>query len=86
MAYTSWKVMGVDSTTVFFNIVGRISDIQRIASGKSIRERRRLLKLYGGRRWRKLKGIATVEFADGRWVVLKCTGTKLTASAPKSSR
>jgi|HubBroStandDraft_6_1064221.scaffolds.fasta_scaffold37979_2 hypothetical protein len=65
MAYANRKVMGVDSTTVFFKIVGRISDIQRIASGRSIRERRRLLKLYGGSRWRKLKGIASVEFADG---------------------
>ena len=35
-----------------------------VASGKGIRERCRLRKLYGGRRWRKLKGTA-VELADG---------------------
>jgi hypothetical protein len=48
-----------------FQIVGRISDIQTIASGNGIRERRRLRKLYGSGRWRKLKGIATIRFADG---------------------
>jgi len=50
---------------VFFKIIGRISDVQTIASGKSIRERRRLRKLYGGHRWRKLKGTAAVELANG---------------------
>jgi hypothetical protein len=50
---------------VFFKIIGPILDIETIASGKGIRERRRLQKLYGGRRWRKLKGTATVKLADG---------------------
>jgi len=50
---------------VFFKIVGQILDIETIASGKTIRERRRLRKLYGGRRWRKLKGTATIKLADG---------------------
>jgi len=50
---------------VFFKIVGQILDIETIASGKAIRERRRLRKVYGGRRWRKLKGTATVKLADG---------------------
>jgi len=50
---------------MFFTIVGTISDIETIATGKSIRERRRLRKLYGGRRWRKLKGTATIELTDG---------------------
>jgi hypothetical protein len=50
---------------VFFKIIGRISDVETIASGKVIRERRRLRKLYGGSRWRKLKGTAVVELADG---------------------
>jgi hypothetical protein len=35
---------------VFFKIVGQILDIEKIASGKSVREGRRLRKLYGGRR------------------------------------
>ena len=50
---------------MFFKILGRILDVETIASGKGIRERRRLRKLYGGRRWRKLKGTATVKLADG---------------------
>ena len=50
---------------MFFKIVGQILDIETIASGKTIRERRRLRKLYGGRRWRKLKGTAAIKLADG---------------------
>ena len=50
---------------MFFKIIGRVSDIETIASGKGIRERRRLSKVYGGRRWKKLKGTAIVELADG---------------------
>jgi hypothetical protein len=50
---------------VFFKIVGRILDVETVTSGKDIRERRRLRKLYGGHRWRKLKGTATVKLADG---------------------
>ncbi len=59
------KAKGVHSAIVFFKIIGGIADIQKIASGKGIRERRRLLKLYGGRQWRKLKGTATVQFPNG---------------------
>jgi hypothetical protein len=50
---------------VFFTILGRISDIETIATGKGTRERRRLRKLYGGSRWKKLKGTAMIELADG---------------------
>ena len=50
---------------MFFKILGHVLDVKTIASGKAIRERRRLTKLYGGRRWRKLKGTAMVELADG---------------------
>ena len=50
---------------MFFKVIGRILDVETISSGKGIRERRRLRKLYGGRRWRKLKGTATVKLADG---------------------
>jgi hypothetical protein len=58
---------------MFFKIVGRISAIETIASGKGIRENRRLRKLYGGRKWKKLKGNAMVQPADGiRCVMLSC--------------
>jgi hypothetical protein len=49
-----------------FKIVGRISDIETIASGTAIRERKRLWKNYGKGRWRKLKGVAKIEFSDGK--------------------
>ena len=68
---------------MFFKIIGRISDVEMIASGKGIRERRRLRKLYGGQRWRKLKGTAAVELADGtmcyaevHWYEAHGTGAK----------
>ena len=48
-----------------FRIVGRIVDVEVIAAGTTIRKRKRLWRLYGKGRWRKLKGIATVEFPDG---------------------
>jgi hypothetical protein len=48
-----------------FKIVGRIEDVEVIASGTAIRERKRLWKNYGRGRWRKLKGIADIQFADG---------------------
>jgi hypothetical protein len=48
-----------------FRIVGRIVDVEVIAAGTDIRKRKRLWRLYGKGRWRKLKGIATVEFPDG---------------------
>jgi hypothetical protein len=50
---------------VFFKILSDIVDIEVIASGDGIRERRRLRKVYGGKRWRKLKGTAMVELANG---------------------
>jgi hypothetical protein len=50
---------------MFFKIVGDISDVETIATGKGLRDRRRLRKFYGGSRWRKRKGIATIELADG---------------------
>jgi hypothetical protein len=48
-----------------FKIIGRISHVETIASGREIRERKRLRKLYGRGRWRKLKGTAAIKLADG---------------------
>ena len=47
-------------------IVGAIYEIETIASGREIRELRRLRKAYGGKRWRKLKGLARVRLPNGR--------------------
>ncbi len=49
-----------------FIIVSKITDIETIASGKGVRDRARLRKLYGRGRWRKLKGVASVRLPDGR--------------------
>ena len=48
-----------------FEIVGRIEDVETIASGSGIREAARLRKFYGKGRWRKRKGIAEIRLADG---------------------
>jgi len=50
---------------VFFKIIGSIADVETIASGTGVRERRRLRKIYGGRSWKKLKGTAVIKLADG---------------------
>lgn len=51
---------------MYFEIIGAIGDIERIAVGPSIRDVARLRKQYGAGRWRKLKGVATVRLANGR--------------------
>ena len=48
-----------------FKILGRISDVETIAVGNAIREIRRLRRTYGLGRWRKRKGVATVELRNG---------------------
>lgn len=50
---------------MLFKILGNISEIETVATGRGIRELRRLRKRYGGRRWRKLKGFARIELEDG---------------------
>ena len=49
----------------YFEIVGRIERVETIAVGNSIRERDRLVSLYGPGRWRKLKGFAQIAFSNG---------------------
>jgi len=48
-----------------FEIVGEISEIEPIASGRGIRRLKYLRKRYGGRHWRKMKGKATVRLFNG---------------------
>jgi len=50
---------------VRFEIVGEITDIETIAVDSSIRILPLLRKQYGPGRWRKLKGLATVQLSDG---------------------
>jgi hypothetical protein len=48
-----------------FELIGELTDIETIAVNLSIRERRRLKAQFGGRRWRKLKGIGQLRFPNG---------------------
>ncbi len=51
---------------MYFEVIGQITEIETIARGLSVRERARLRKQFGGSRWRKLKGLASVRLANGR--------------------
>jgi hypothetical protein len=48
-----------------FEVIGEITNIETFAVGSSIREIRRLRRIYGAGRWRKRKGITRVRFSDG---------------------
>jgi hypothetical protein len=48
-----------------FRLLGDVVDIEPIAVNLSIRERNNLKVQFGGRRWRKLKGVALVRFPNG---------------------
>jgi len=47
-----------------FEILGEIQSIETIASGHSIRELRRLNRVYGKTTWKKRKGIAKIRLRD----------------------
>jgi hypothetical protein len=46
-------------------VIGDLREIETIASGRGIREVRRVQKAYGRGRWRKMKGIATIRLPNG---------------------
>ena len=48
-----------------FEIVGGITQVETIATGRRIRDLPRLRRLYGRGRWRKLKGVALVRLRNG---------------------
>jgi hypothetical protein len=48
-----------------FEVLGKIGNVEIIATGSSIRDLPRLRKIYGDAKWRKLKGIGQVRLADG---------------------
>jgi hypothetical protein len=50
---------------MYFEIIGSITNVETIANGNSIRELDRLREQFGAGRWRKLKGVATVQLEDG---------------------
>jgi nucleotidyltransferase/DNA polymerase involved in DNA repair len=50
---------------VKFKVLGEIRDVETIAVSYGIRDLPMLTKRFGAGRWRKLKGFAAVEFANG---------------------
>ncbi len=48
-----------------FELVGELSAVETIAVNLAIREDADLKARYGGRRWRKLKGVGMVRLANG---------------------
>lgn len=50
---------------MWFEVLDEIGDIETIATGRSIRDRKRLRRRYGPGRWKKRKGRATVRLTDG---------------------
>jgi hypothetical protein len=50
---------------IIFELIGKIENIELIASGSGIYDVARLRKMYGRGRWRKLKGIARIRLTDG---------------------
>jgi hypothetical protein len=49
-----------------FELVGDLTDVETIATGKGIHELARLRRLYGKGRWRKMKGVGRIRLKDGR--------------------
>jgi len=47
-----------------FEIISEIIEVEVIATGRGIRDRKRLQKEYGKGNWRKLKGMAQVRLVD----------------------
>ena len=48
-----------------FKIIGVFRAVETIATGRGVRDRRRLNREHGVANWRKMKGINTVQLADG---------------------
>ncbi len=48
-----------------FRIVGDIEAPETIATGRHIREWKRLRRVYGRGAWRKRKGLARIQLEDG---------------------
>jgi hypothetical protein len=49
---------------MYFQIIGALVGIEVIAEGAAVRERRTLRARFGGRPWRKLKGVQDQEVLD----------------------
>lgn len=48
-----------------FEVLSEIAEVETFAKGAGIHEIARLRRVYGRGRWRKRKGVARVQLADG---------------------
>jgi len=48
-----------------FRILDKIRNVETIASGREIREHKRLTRIYGAAKWRKRKGFSRIELNNG---------------------
>ena len=69
-----------------FEIVGQIEQEETIASGRGVRARAYLQKIYGRGRWRKRKGIAEVRLNSGDMVRAEVHWYEALALASASAR
>jgi hypothetical protein len=62
-----------DITPAGAELLSEIKDIQRLARGRSVRQRARLNRAFGKASWRKMMGVGLVRFASGeiRWAELQ---------------
>ncbi len=67
-------------------IVGEIEHVEVIATGRSIRELRRLVKAYGDGRWRKLKGLGSVRLPNGTVVLAEIHWYEAHGLGPKEAK
>jgi hypothetical protein len=49
-----------------FEVIGEITELEVIVEGRRIRDRARLLRLYGKGHWRKMKGQGLIRLRNGR--------------------
>lgn len=51
-----------------FEIPGRLREVQVIAEGKSLKALPWLREAFGPGKWRKMKGVASIQYPNGRVV------------------
>lgn len=56
---------------MYFEIIGKFTAVETIATGSGIRELVRLRKFYGRGRWRKRKGVAHVRLVNQEIVLVE---------------
>jgi hypothetical protein len=69
---------------VIYQLVGEIHDIEVIAVGRSIRELKRLRKVYGRGRWRSSKELHQSNFLMVRYIEANSIGMSARHAGPNT--